>query len=98
MKYPEGKRKVLFVIDTLQLGGAEQSLLANSSRFVNTESVICHLYPGEALKPRFAEYGIKVYSLNIKQKYGFVSAYGKLKKIVKEEKRQAVLNVICGTH
>ncbi|HTE24862.1 glycosyltransferase [Flavitalea sp.] len=91
MMYTEGKKKILFVIDTLQLGGAEQSLLANSSRFVNTESVICHLYPGEALKPRFAEYGKKVYSLNIKQKYGFVRAYQELKKIVCEEKPDLIV-------
>jgi glycosyltransferase involved in cell wall biosynthesis len=91
MKYSEGKKKILFVIDTLQLGGAEQSLLANTSRFVNTESVICHLYPGEALKPRFAEYGKKVYSLNIQQKYGFVSAYRQLKKIVQAEKPDLIV-------
>lgn len=91
MKHPEGRRKVLFVIDTLQLGGAEQSLLANSSRFVNTDSVICHLYPGEALKPKFIEYGKKVYSLNIKKKYGFAEAYRQLKKIVRDEKPDLIV-------
>ncbi|MHA4842618.1 glycosyltransferase [Flavitalea antarctica] len=91
MNYPEGTKKILFVIDTLQLGGAEQSLLANSSRFVKTESVICHLYPGEALKPRFQECGLKVYSLNIRQKYGFIQAYQRLKKIVSEEKPDLII-------
>src|SRR5688572_7394135 len=91
MSHPEGKKKILFVIDTLQLGGAEQSLLANSSRFVNTDSVICHLYPGEALKPRFIEHGKKVYSLNIRKKYGFIGAYQQLKKIVKEEKPDLIV-------
>ncbi|HTF30273.1 MAG TPA: glycosyltransferase [Flavitalea sp.] len=87
----EGKKKILFVIDTLQLGGAEQSLLANTSRFVNTDSVICHLYPGEALKPKFIEHGKKVYSLNIKKKYGFVKAYQQLKKIVQDEKPDLIV-------
>jgi glycosyltransferase involved in cell wall biosynthesis len=91
MTNPEGKKKILFIIDTLQLGGAEQSLLANSSRFVNTESVICHLYPGEALKPRFLEYGKKVYSLNIKHKYGFIQAYKQLKAIVESEKPDLIV-------
>src|SRR5687767_4652616 len=91
MNYSTGKKKVLFVIDTLQLGGAEQSLLANSSRFTNTDSVICHLYPGEALKPRFAEHGKKVYSLNIRQKYGFLRAYQELKKIVLAEKPDLIV-------
>lgn len=91
MKYPEGKKKVLFVIDTLQLGGAEQSLLANTGRFADTDSVICHLYPGEALKPKFLEYGKKVYSLNIRKKYGFIGAYQQLKRIVKEEKPDLIV-------
>lgn len=91
MKTGEGKKKILFVIDTLQLGGAEQSLVANTSRFVNTESVICHLYPGEALKPKFLEHGTKVYSLNIRRKYGFLQAYKQLKKIVQDEKPDLIV-------
>jgi glycosyltransferase involved in cell wall biosynthesis len=91
MKITEGTKKILFVIDTLQLGGAEQSLLANTSRFGHTDSVICHLYPGEALKPKFLENGIKVYSLNIKKKYGFVKAYQQLKKIVRDEKPDLIV-------
>lgn len=58
-------KKVLFVIDTLQLGGAEQSLLENTSRFKNIKPIVCHLYTGEILQPRFAEKGIPVYSFNI---------------------------------
>jgi glycosyltransferase involved in cell wall biosynthesis len=79
-------KKVLFVIDTLQLGGAEQSLLENTSRFKNIHPVVCHLYTGSILQPKFAEKGIKVYSFNISKKYGFLEAYQKLKKIVIQEK------------
>ena len=80
-----GKKKVLFVIDTLQLGGAEQSLLENTSRFKNILPIVCHLYTGSILEPRFAERGIKVHSLNISRKYGFLEAYKRLKKIVDSE-------------
>lgn len=79
-------KKVLFVIDTLQLGGAEQSLFQNISRFKNIIPVICHIYPGETLKPKFVESGIKVYSINLKKKYGFLEAYRHLAKIVKLER------------
>lgn len=79
-------RKVLFVIDTLQFGGAEQSLLANASRFKHIEPIVCHIYKGETLKPRFIEKGIKVYSLDIAQLYGFGSAYKKLVEVVAIEK------------
>lgn len=79
-------RKVLFIIDTLELGGAEQSLLANVTRFNHTNAVVCHLYKGETLKPQFIEKGIKVYSFNIQKQYGFVEAYKQLKKVVGAER------------
>ena len=83
---PQELKKVLFVIDTLQFGGAEQSLLENTSRFKKIQPVVCHLYRGDVLKSAFLEKGIKVYSLNIKKKYGFVEAYKKLKQVVADEK------------
>ena len=79
-------RKVLFVIDTLELGGAEQSLLANVLRFKITQAVVCHIYKGETLKPKFIENGITVYSLNITEQYGFIKAYKQLKTIVNKER------------
>jgi glycosyltransferase involved in cell wall biosynthesis len=84
-------KKVLFVIDTLQLGGAEQSLLANTTRFTHTDSVICHIYKGDKLKSAFEERGKKVYSLDIGARYGFLSAYKKLKEIVKREKPDLIV-------
>jgi len=79
-------KKVLFIIDTLQFGGAEQSLLANASRFRHIEPIVCHIYRGETLKPKFIEKGIKVYSLNISELYGFTKAYKKLQEVVVAEK------------
>jgi glycosyltransferase involved in cell wall biosynthesis len=79
-------KKILFIIDTLQFGGAEQSLLANASRFKNIEPIVCHIYPGEVLKPKFIEKGIKVYSLNVLKLYGFKTAYNRLAEVVKQER------------
>ncbi len=79
------KKKVLFVIDALHLAGAEQSLLENTIRFKQISPVVCHFYPPEILKSKFIENGIKVYSFNIQKKYGFLSAYKQLKKVVKAE-------------
>lgn len=80
------KKKVLFVIDTLQTGGAEQSLLENTARFKSIQPVVCHLYKGDLLKPRFLESGITVYSLGIQKKYGFGTAIKQLKEVVQKEK------------
>jgi len=85
------QKKILFVIDTLQLGGAEQSLLENTARFKNIKPVVCHLYKGEILKSRFEDKGIKVYSLNIKKKYGFIQAYKKLKQVIDIEKPELMV-------
>lgn len=83
--HKNGMHKVLFVIDTLQTGGAEQSLFANVIRFKNIQPVICHLYAGDLLKQRFTDHGIPVYSVGLKKKYGFVQAYKQLKAIVQKE-------------
>ncbi|WP_127127382.1 glycosyltransferase [Pseudoflavitalea rhizosphaerae] len=80
-----GKLKILFVIDTLEQGGAEQSLLDNLRCFTKIEPVVCHLYAGEFLKPRFLEAGIKVYSVGITARYGFIKAYKALQGIVDKE-------------
>jgi glycosyltransferase involved in cell wall biosynthesis len=79
------KLKILFVIDTLEQGGAEQSLLDSLCRFTKIEPIVCHLYAGDLLKPRFLEAGIRVYSVGLNTRYGFVRAYKALKRIVDKE-------------
>lgn len=83
--------RVLFVIDTLEVGGAEQSLLDLVTRLRTIEPIVCHLYAGETLKPRFESSGIAVRSLGIRKKYGFISAYRKLKALVEQEQPQLVV-------
>ncbi|MCS3801363.1 glycosyltransferase family 4 protein [Niastella sp. OAS944] len=83
--------KVLFVIDTLQTGGAEESLFNNLIRFKNIQPVVCHLYAGDLLKPRFTSKGITVHSVALKKKYGFMTAYKQLKQIVQQEQPQLLV-------
>lgn len=59
------KMTVLFLIDTLEMGGAEQSILEISSRFKLFTPVVCHLYPGQTLRPAYEAAGIEVISLNL---------------------------------
>lgn len=75
---------VMFVIDTLQTGGAELSLLENISRFKNIKPIVVHLYQGDYLKPKFIAAGITVHSLSITKKYGFINAYIQLLSYVKK--------------
>jgi glycosyltransferase involved in cell wall biosynthesis len=64
-------RKVLFILDTLEIGGAEKSLLEISSCFTKYVPVFIQLFPGERLKPLFDEHRIEVIQLNLKPSFRF---------------------------
>src|SRR5688500_14831250 len=83
--------KVLFVIDTLQTGGAEESLFNNLIRFKQIQPVVCHLYAGDLLKQRFTSKGIPVHSVALKKQFGFRQAYKQLKQIVQQEQPQLLV-------
>lgn len=78
-------RKVMFVIDTLETGGAEQSLFENVSRFRMINPVVCHIFRGEALKNKFISNGIPVYSIGLERKYSLLQGYRQFRRILKKE-------------
>lgn len=77
---------VLFLIDTLQTGGAEKSLLEIVSRFKKYNPIVCHIFPGDALKGEYEKKGIPVVSLNTRGKRNYDEAIQKLLVIVKDTK------------
>ena len=82
----EHRHRILYVIDTLEPGGTEESLLAvcekmDRSRF---EPVVCHVYRGDALRRRFEASGIRVVSLDVCRKYGFAQAAARLRSVIRE--------------
>lgn len=83
--------KVLFVIDTLQTGGAEESLFNNLIRLKQIQPVVVHLYAGDLLKQRFTSKGITVHSVGLKTQFGFRQAYKQLKQIVQQEQPQLLV-------
>jgi glycosyltransferase involved in cell wall biosynthesis len=66
--------RVLFLIDTLQIGGTERSLLQIASRLHDVDRVVCHIYEGSALLPAFERAGVEVLSLGVKSRYGLITA------------------------
>lgn len=70
--------RVLFVIDTLEPGGAERSLLEICRHFRRYEPMICHPYPGDALKAEYQAAGVPVASLHLTGKYSPVSGVRRL--------------------
>ncbi|MEM4409600.1 MAG: glycosyltransferase, partial [Candidatus Caldarchaeum sp.] len=77
--------KVLYVIDTLEVGGTEKSLYEICRRFHRAKVVMCHIYSGEHLKPLFEAAGIPVISLNIPGKYAFLKAAHAVRSIIAQE-------------
>ena len=84
------KKKVIFIIDTLQVAGAEKSLVQIAKHFRIYEPVFIHIYKGNMMKPILEDAGITVYSLNIEEKYGFQTAVNKITPIYQNEKPDLV--------
>ncbi|UJP64164.1 glycosyltransferase [Mongoliitalea daihaiensis] len=58
-------KRVLFLIDTLQTGGAEKSLLEITSRFQNFKPIFLTIYQGDhALEATYQQVGLEVLHLN----------------------------------
>jgi glycosyltransferase involved in cell wall biosynthesis len=91
---PQGRspiqRRVLFVIDTLNVGGAERSILQIASCLRETEPSICHIYQGVVLRDDFERAGIAVHSLNIAGKYGLPLAVWRLVCLLRRERPDLV--------
>jgi glycosyltransferase involved in cell wall biosynthesis len=78
---------ILYVIDTLEIGGTEQSLLhlcrhLDRARF---RPLICRLYAGSALDPEFNLAGVRVISANVGGKYGFAAGFLRLRRLARRE-------------
>ena len=78
-------KKVLYLFDALKTGGAETSTFEIILRFKEWEAVVVSIYPGTDLKQRFEDAGIKVYSLNEKNRFAFPKILKELRNIIEKE-------------
>lgn len=78
--------KVAYIIDTLEVGGAETSILEIASRLKNWKPFVISIYKGNTLKNRFEKNNIKVYDLGIEEKFGIRKAYSAIGAILEKEK------------
>lgn len=78
--------KVLFVIDTLEVGGTEQSLLELVKRLDRHRFSprVCHIYQGAALRAQFERTGVSVHSLNLRGGYRFLQGFQRLRELIRE--------------
>lgn len=85
-------RKVFYIIDTLEIGGAEKSLLEITSKIKEFNVVVCSLYIGDALKDNFEKSGVRLIRLNVKEKFGYIRTVKKVLSIVKQEKPDLIVS------
>lgn len=79
---------VLFLIDTLHVGGAERSLLAVAPRLQGVHPVICQLHPGGCLADSFRERGVELHQLHLLQRRHFAKAVVRVLAIMQERSIQ----------
>ncbi|SHF91246.1 Glycosyltransferase involved in cell wall bisynthesis [Salegentibacter echinorum] len=79
------KKKILFVLDTLQGSGAERSLVEIAIRFKKHIPVFVNIYEGDLLTPILEKHGVKYYSLDVPMERNFKIARARLEEVYKIE-------------
>lgn len=85
------KKKVLFVIDTICVGGAELSIYEVVKNLQHTDPIVCVLYKADnGLQKEFRKDHIPLVFFNIQKRFGFGEAIQKLNKLICIEKPDAI--------
>lgn len=82
--------RVLYVIDTLEVGGSERSILDIASTCPGITPFVCRLYPGDTLEPEFTKRGVPVHAFDIPDKYGWPKAIARLRRLIRRLKPDVV--------
>jgi len=87
--------KVIFIIDSLQQGGAEQSLVHTIQHFPEEMDVtVVYLYPKENLLQQLEATGCSIIGLNIKGRRKWLQGVKKLKQIIKNYKPDLLVSCL----
>jgi glycosyltransferase involved in cell wall biosynthesis len=77
--------RVLYLVDSLGVGGAEQSLLEIASRLRQAQPTVCSVWQEDTLRPRFAAAGIPVVSLDIRRERELAQGWFRLLRMLRQE-------------
>jgi glycosyltransferase involved in cell wall biosynthesis len=87
--------KVLFTIDSLQQGGAEQSLVHTIQHFPEEVDVtVVYLYPKENLLQQLVATGCSIIGLNLTGKWKWLKGVKKLNQIIKNYKPDVLVSCL----
>lgn len=88
--------RVLYVLDSLAVGGAEQSLLAIGQQLRDTEPVMCHLYAADDLQEEYKAAGIPVISLGLTTDKAFLKGAWRLRGVIRQEQPDLIHSTLYG--
>jgi hypothetical protein len=91
------KRKILYAIDTLQIGGAERSILDIATHLDDVEPVVCFLYRKDCLRSQFESRNIRVISAGLSGPYQFIEGIRRFRHILRREKPDLVVATLLRT-
>lgn len=74
--------KVMFLIDSLGTGGAENSVVDMGLNFKNIIPIFVHIYKNDQLKKKLTKRNIEVYSLNVPEGYNYNLALKRLEPLI----------------
>ena len=83
--------KVLYLIDTLGVGGAERSVLEIATRISGGDVVVCTLYKNDELWWEYENSGLRYRPFHLDGKYSFVRGCWKFIRLLQEEKPDLVV-------
>lgn len=79
--------RVLHIIDSLEMGGAERSLLELTARMdrAKVKPIVCSIYDGSQLADQFRAAGVDIHQLEIRAKYGPLRCVRKIARLINAE-------------
>lgn len=76
---------MLYVIDTLSMGGAEKSILAIASQLKNFTPVVCSLFADSTLLSQYQDAGVSVIQLKLPKTASNIRCAAALTKVIRKE-------------
>lgn len=88
--------KILYVLDSLAVGGAERSLLAIGRRLREAEPVMCHLHAADDLREAYEAASIRVISLGLTTDKAFLEGARRLRRVIRQERPDLIHSTLYG--
>ena len=82
--------KILFVVDTFSMGGAEKSILAIASKMRRAKPVVCSLYDVNTLANSFIDAGVEIIELKLSKSVSDFTSARALRRVIEAVKPDIV--------